>query len=464
MNAVWLNARIRLQRHLRSPAIWVFALLLPLAARAFVPGEGANYALVSVNGATMERSAAVIGLEVGMLVSVLFTPLAYLFLRAGPTRRQPRQVTDVAGGARGGVSYGQWLGDVAMLWLMVVVIGCAAIVISLFRLPADQVAPLRTLTPVLLIAAPAMAVIAAIRALLASRPALRGAGGDVAFFVLWLVLLLISVAFYAISGGEVGPGAAFADILGFAAPIDAAVDQPIDELTIVGPAADGSVIEVDAMSGVLTGPYLLSRFTWIVAAGLLAVLAGWLYKPARPNFRSVAPAQAAPEVSFTRDLIDVVHATDASVLGHARQALAELATPRWLIGLLVAVAVAGIAFPLRGMVGPALVLGLIFPLTRFGARWRAPATAQWQQGLPLAGLSDLVVRLAVAVALCCALLLPSIVSLPANQLIDATLIGLALPVIAVGLSHLTRSAVAARLLLLIAWYAYLNAGGPPGLT
>ena len=464
MSSVGLNARIQLQRHLRSPAIWAFALFLPLAARAFVPGEGADYALVSVNGSTMERSAAVIGLEVGMLVSVLFTPLAYIFLRAGPTRRQPRQVTDVAGGARGGVSFGQWLGDVAMLWLMVGVIGLAAIVISLFRLPADQVAPIRTLTPVLLIAAPAMAVVAAIRALLASRPALRGAGGDVAFFVLWLVLLLVSVAFYAIGGGEGGPGAAFADILGFAAPIDTAVDRPIDELTIVGPAADGSVIEVDAMSGVLTGPYLLSRAVWIVAAGLLAVVAGWLYKPARPKLQFVAAKQSAAEASFTTEPVQAVQPRSSSLLGHARQALRELATPRWLFGLLAAVAVAGIALPLRGMVGPALVLGLIFPLTRFGARWRAPATAQWEQGLPLAGERDVAVRLGIAVALCCALLLPSLIGLPADHLIDAALIGLALPVVAVGLSHLTRSAVAARLLLLIAWYAYLNAGGTPGLA
>jgi len=64
-----------------------------------------------------------------------------------------------------------------------------------------------------------------------------------------------------------------------------------------------------------------------------------------------------------------------------------------------------------------------------------------------------------------ALCLPSfgrmIVTGNLTQLGDIAAVGIGLPVLALGLSHLTRGPVAGRLILLILWYGYLNIGPAP---
>ncbi|MGB3457433.1 MAG: hypothetical protein WBG08_00170 [Litorimonas sp.] len=449
---VGLHAVQQMRRHLRNPFLWALALAGPVGARFIVPEAGAGYTLLSVNNSVLARSPSVIGLELGVIVACLFAPLAYIFLRAGPSRIQPRQVTDVAPRVRPALSLGRWIGDTAILWGLLLVLAVSGVVLSLFRLPLSDVSPVETLVPALFIGAPAMAVIACVRNMFAMRPGLRGAGGDVAFFLFWMVGITVSAAFFMDGTGS----SPVVDMFGFAAPLSGGTSEPVTSVTIGGgPLTDG-VLSFDGLSGVMQPDYILSRLIWLLIAGVLVAAAGFVFKPGKP--KRVTRRQAAPTgaPTFSAEPVRPLSPKPSAFLGQLITNFRELTAPLWVGGLLAAIAVAGLFLPLRGMVGPALSLVLIFQLTRFGARWRDRSTVSWLQTLPVPMAAQLGGRILAAILLSLIVLLPSIVTLEAGQWGDVLAIGVCLPVIAVLLGHVTRGPVTARLLLLILWYGYLN--------
>jgi len=84
-----IHMRVQLSRHLRSPAIWWLALAAPIGARFLVPDQSASYSVLAVNDARLALDSGVIGLQLGVIMAIILTPLAYIFLRAGPTRKTP---------------------------------------------------------------------------------------------------------------------------------------------------------------------------------------------------------------------------------------------------------------------------------------------------------------------------------------------------------------------------------------
>ncbi|MEL6687029.1 MAG: hypothetical protein AAFP97_05355 [Pseudomonadota bacterium] len=452
LSHVRLHATQQIRRHLNSPFVWILAIAGPIGARYMVPEEGADHALISVNNAVLEQSASVIGLQLGVIVAVLFTPLAYIFLRAGPTRIQPRQVTDVVPRSRPALSFGRWLGDTSVLCGLLFILAVAGIALSYFRLPFEDTQPIETLVATMIVAAPAMAVIAAIRNIFIMRPGLRGAGGDVAFFFVWLMGLTLSAAFFMDGTGN----NAMADLFGFAAPLATGASEPVHSLAIGGAPITGRIIEFDGMAGVTHPDYLGSRLFWIMVSGLAVFGAGYLFKPGKPKrVKNRQPAHRGP-AQFSSERLSPILPKGRGWIVQLVANLRELAKPYWLLALIGAAGFAGLFLPLRGMVGPALALLLIFPMTLYGARWREKSTDAWLGTLPTHTLPRVVVRLLAAILFAVIALLPSILTLQAGQWGDILAIGMGIPIIALGLGYLTRGPVAARLALLILWYGYLN--------
>ena len=454
------HARVQFLRHLRSPALWLLALATPVAARYLVPRESADYTVIAVNRAFLELSPAVIGLQLGVLMAIILTPLAYIFLRAGPTRRQPWQAEDVTPARRSAQLLGHWAADSGALWLLMLALAIAGVILSFFRLPLSEVNPFQTVVALCLIAAPALVVVAGFRTIFSARPALRKAGGDVLFFFLWIGLITLSAAFFA--GGD-GASPIY-DVFGFAAPLEGAVDEPITELVIGGApqaVSETKTIAIDAMSGVLAPGFLLSRLFWIGVMGLLVFATGFVFKPRRPKWRMANSAQntAHHAPQFTTSPIPAAPVTSglaAALISDIKQILGG----KIFLPLIGVIALAGAVLPLRGMVGPALLLVLIFPLTAHGARWQPKALRHLSGTLALGPLAQFSTRLCAGVVICALACLPAFVRIfitgETAQLQDIAAIGLALPVAAITLGHLTRGAVAGRLLLLMAWYVYLN--------
>jgi len=60
-----------------------------------VPEDASSYSILAVNEGLLALDSGVIGLQLGVIIAVLFSPLAYIFLRAGPTKITPWQAENV---------------------------------------------------------------------------------------------------------------------------------------------------------------------------------------------------------------------------------------------------------------------------------------------------------------------------------------------------------------------------------
>ena len=454
------HGRIQLLRHLRSPAIWWLALAAPIGARFLVPETTANYSVLAINDAIPALDSGVLGLQLGIVMAVILLPIAYIFLRAGPTRKTPWQAETVTPARRSALGLGHWIADTLALWVLMLALAGAGVMLAYFRLPAAEVNPFEIVLALCLIAAPALSLVAAIRTVFTMRPWLRKAGGDVLFFFLWVFLISISAAFFASSG--VG-GSPFADVIGLAAPLLNATDFPIETFNIgFGEASFEKVIQIDAMAGVTDSGFLLSRLFWIVIAAGLVFLSGLVFKPTRRRWSAPTPNLDRGPALFSDTAVRPV---TPKPHGHAALLTSEwsqILRPRLLIGLLGAAALAGFVLPFRGMVGPAVAVLLIFPMTQHGARWRGAEMSRLTDLSPTSAMSQLGIRLAASSLLALGLCLPALLRMLAkaefSYISDIFLIGLGLPLLAIGLSHVTRGPVAGRLVLLILWYGYLNLG------
>ena len=129
------HGRVQFLRHLRSPAIWWLAIAAPIGARFLVPDENASYSALAVNEATLALDSGVIGLQLGVIMAIILSPLAYIFLRAGPTRKTPWQAENVTPARRSALALGHWLADTLALWILMLALAGAGIMLAYFRLP-----------------------------------------------------------------------------------------------------------------------------------------------------------------------------------------------------------------------------------------------------------------------------------------------------------------------------------------
>lgn len=461
LEQIGFHARLQLSRHLRSPAIWWLALAAPIGARFLVPDETASYSVLAVNDARLVLDSGVIGLQLGVIMAIILSPLAYIFLRAGPTRKTPWQAENVTPARRSALGLGNWIGDTLALWVLMMALAGAGVMLAYFRLPFAEVNPGKIILALSLIAAPALAVIAAFRTIFSMRPWLRKAGGDVLFFFLWMFLITLSAAFFA--GGGSG-GSPLLDVFGFAAPLSGATDYPIENLYVGGAPAFEKAIDIDAIAGVTDHAFLLSRLFWVCAAGLAVFLSGFIFKPSVIGRKQNGSDLNKEPAVFSHETLASLAPVPNAILSKLQSEWLQILRPIWFVGLSLATAAAGAVLPFRGMVGPAIALLLIFPLTQQGARWRALEMSRLANLSPTSAISQLTIRILACVTLGLGLCLPALARMLAegdsSQLLDIVTVGVGLPVLAIGLGHVTRGPVAGRLVLLILWYGYLNIGPP----
>ncbi len=460
MNGFSTFFRIQLQRHLRSPALWFVLICTMIGARYFVPLPGAGYATLSVNNAIPEPTSALMGMQLGILTSMLLSPLGYIFLKAGPTRRHPWQVEDVTPSNRLAQTLGQGSADIIALWLIMGTVGFGGLILSFFRMPLSEIRPHETLLTLALLAAPSLALIAAVRTLLKSRPRLRGAWGDFVFFMLWMAGIIFAATFFTTDSGS-----AFQDAFGYAAAISGSTAEPVISASVGGgPAVSADSIRLDALKGTTNSEFLLSRLFWLFMAFVILVFSAVIYKP-----RLVKSAKKRKSQSLLQkagaSLGTLCAASILSVFGRIhpiiRSHMSQILSPRLIAFILTAISLSGFVLPFRKGVGPALMLIFIFLISRHSGFWQARNLRQYRSTLPSAPLAQFIWACAAAVILVFLFCVPSIVRAVMDQTIgtilpDLGFLILAIPFGLLALGYVTRSATMGRLIMLFIWYGYLN--------
>jgi hypothetical protein len=447
-------------RYSRSWGLWVLLLIAPVAARFWIPGEDDTTVVIAVNGKAPVMTSAMLGVSLGIVISTLLLPLAFLYLRSNVTRRQPWQVEEVTPASRVAIALGRFSADVAVLGAVLVAMTVAGWFIAWLVTPLETISLGDITFALWLIAAPALMGVAAVRLLFGSLGFTRGALGEFLFFVLWMAAIIAPAA-----GAErkVSFAGNMIDFAGFVRPLSYSLPEgQRGSFAIGGAPVTHGKIALDVKAGLLSEGYVASRLAWAGLAVLLAGLSGLVYMPHRPAkqrrrqgrlARLLAPgappaadlaAAAAPPAAFA--LVGLVW-TEARLIAEGRL---------WLLAAL-AIAAAGPFLDYRSATSGAAALLLIFGLTAHAGRSEQKGLAGLASTLPM---PPMLRRCAFAVAglgWMLAMSLPAIAVGGTQPLLLALALGLAGPLLAALLAAWTRSAFAPRLVLLILWYGYLSA-------
>lgn len=471
--------RTNFSHYIRSQALLLVALATPIAAHFMVPVGDADYSVILVNGAAPILTPAVLGLELGIITAVIMTPLAYIFLRAGPARHHPWQITDVAPHSRVAMSIGRWLADAACLMIILTALMFAGFVLTVIRSTADTngVAGLGWLNSfsvmavcLWLTAGPALIITAAIKTMFEARPLLRKWPGDVLFFFVWMMILVVPIIVSVNPDGSFD-ASPYHDPFGMLYPVIQSTDVELMDMAIGGGPPTTKEISLDAAKGVINNPFIVSRLFWLCAAGILAIFAGIVHRPYLESSRKQGVSPIALGINASKlqpgaiplQAYESVHKARRSVLPFVSLVISEvrlILNNRLFLILLVGASIAGAFFPYRPMVGPALFLLLIFPFSAEAARWRGGNMPGFSLTTGTANSTQFVGFIFAAMVVAAIAHLPALITgtLTGQMLIlsQAAPIIFGVPLFAAFSGYLSRSAIAGRLILLIIWYSYFS--------
>lgn len=453
-----------LSRYGRSMGLWILLLVAPVGARFMIAARGDDRALVSVNGQVPWLTSQTLGMAVGVVIATLLLPAAFIYLRANVNKRQPWQVEEVTPASRAAIMFGRWLADVTVLAAVLAATSAAACVLALFMLPLSEVNLFHVIIPIWAIAAPPMAMTASLRIAFDARKWTRGWLGEVLYFVFWMGSIVVIAAGDTVNGYA----ANMLDLPGFMSPLSYARGG-LDNFVIGGGEirAGAPPIILDIMSGIFAPGYLASRITWLGIAALIPLIAALVYAPhvvgrtrkPAPWLKLLQPGRAPAANPAARP----ARAATLAWLGVLISEIRLIASGRLMMLAMAVVAVAGAFVPWSTVAAPAAMLLLVFGATAHAGRSE-------QVGLLALTRTGLVTPMARRVAFVAAGgLLATAMSAGAiaeglmrgelRPAIEAPAMGAATALTAIALGAATRSGTAPRLLLLIAWYGYLNWGG-----
>lgn len=453
-----------LTRYSRSWGLWLLLLVAPVGARFWIPAENATSAVIVVNGQAPVMTSAMLGVSLGIVISTLLLPIAFIYLRSNVTKRQPWQIEEVSAASRVAIGLGRFGADAAMWGAVVLAMTLAGWVIAWLVMPFDRIDLAQVTLALWLIAAPALLVVAALRTLFDSLRITRGPLGELLYFFLWIA----AIAMPAI-GAERNAGFAanLTDFAGFVRPLTYSLPPGEKSNFAIGasPVQHGR-IDIDAMAGLLSDGYVESRLAWTGIAVGIAGIAGLVYMPHRPGKRPMRgrllakllepgrpkPARPdAPRAQLSRHPFAGVLTAEFLLIAQGRL---------WLL-LALAVTVIGAFTDFRTIASPAALLLLVFGLTAHAGQSEQPKLLALARTMSVSPLQRRIAFVLAGTAWSVLMALPAILvraSGGAPEILWFSLgTGAAAAVAAILLAAWTRSAFAPRLVLLIAWYMYLSA-------
>jgi len=451
-----------LARYSRSWGLWVLLLIAPVAARYWIGTEQDTSAVIAVQNMAPVMTSAVLGVTLGVVVSTLLLPIAFLYLRSNATRLQPWQVEEVTTGSRIAVALGRFGADVAVLAGVLAAMTLAGWLIAWLVLPAGQVDIGLIALTLWLIAGPALMGVAAVRILFDSLGFTRGPLGEVFFYILWMASIVAPIA-----SGTKGDGFAYnlTDYPGFVQPLTHTLPDGDTSLSIGSAEVGSKKIALDVMAGINSPGYIASRLAWAGIALLIALLAGRVYAPHKPRVRRIrwkwlrrllspgAPRAANPDAPPARGswlpAVGVL-VSEMRLIGQGRL---------WLL-LAAAAAASGLFADFRTVTSPAALLLLAFGLSAHAARCERTKLLALTGTAPFAPMLRRVAFVVAGTAWTLLIGAPAIVKagLAGNMVpLELSLAtGAAASLIAIVLATVARSPFAPRLVLLILWYGYLS--------
>ena len=448
-----------LLRYGRSRALWLMLLVAPLGARYMLPFEDGGGVRIAVGDALPVMTSPFLGVSLGIIVSTLVLPIAWLFLRSNTTRRQPWQVEETTAGSRVAIALGRFVADALVLLGVLAALNLAGLYLATFMLRGDELNIFELSFAMWVVAGPAVIGVAALRILFDSRPLLRSGFGDFAYFCTWMGSMIAPI----VTSNSVPSFASnMHDFAGFVTPLTFAAPGDANDFSIGGGFLATGTIDLDVMAGLLSPGYLESRLAWIGVAFALVVVAGLIYAPHKAKKKAVlagrlgALLNAGPPPRAVADAPAAKRAM-ADAVGLVVSEFRLIGSGRVFLVLAAIVAVISAFADFRHVASPAALLLLLFSLSAHAGRSEARGLLALTKVAPFAPMARRVAFVIAGALWTTLLALPGAAPAVAMDVLPlAAASGAVAATVAIVLSTLTGSSFAARLVLLVLWYGYAS--------
>jgi len=401
-----------------------------------------------------------LGVSLGIVVSTLMLPVAWLYLRSNTTRRQPWQVEEVTTGSRIAIALGRFGADVAVLLALLAALNLAGLYLATFMLVGDALDVGQLSFALWLVAAPALIGLAALRILFDARPLLRSGFGDFAYFCTWIASIAVPVA---TEKAQPSFAANMWDFAGFVTPLKVGAPPGTNSFSIGGGFNVTGSVHLDVMAGLLSPGYVESRIAWIGIAIAIVIIAGVIYLPHRPRRTRSLGGRIGKLLSAGQPPKAVVDAPAAkpSFAPALDLIIAEfrlIGAGRLYLVLAAVVLTLSCFADFRHGASPAGLLLLVFALSAHAGRSEAGGLIALTRTAPIAPMLRRAAFVVAGVAWSTLLALPALVRAGTLQNWElAAGAGGVAALVAITLASLTGSAFAPRLVLLVLWYGYTSA-------
>jgi len=463
----------------------------------FVPPADAEYVTVALGTRRGIYNAAWVGTMFGMAATVLLSLIAFYVVKNTLDRDHRTGVGRLVAATPVGTwryLLGKWLSNLAVLSLLLVVLSVMGLVMQQVRGEATAIDVAALVTPIWLMGFPVMSVVAGLALFFEALPVLRSGAGNVAYFVLWVVVLGASVTSGFTEGTFMQPGN---DLFGLTVPVAHMQGQVL--ASDPGYQGDFSIgrsgfdaIQLFTWEGVRWPPAIVAgRLAWSAFGALLALGAAIpfdRFDPARSRradghrgpgrrrrlmHRLISPLQAGRRglTRLTRPLLE----PPARVIGSHPAGGAFLAELRlnlggrswWWVAGLIGLIVAGLTTTDEGALADILSFSWIWPIliwSQLGVResrhftealiFSTPRPLRRQ--LPAAWLAGLALSLIAAGGVLARLTIEGNVAHLAAVLVGAMFI----PALALALGVWSGTSRLFEMIYLVWWYLLVNGSTP----
>lgn len=449
-----------LKRYSRSWGLWLLLLVGPVGARFFVSRDDGSAVTIAIGNQLPVLTSAMLGVSLGIVVSTLLLPVAFLYLRSNTTRRQSWQIEEVSPASRVAITLGRFGADVAVLFGVLAALNLGGWLLGWLIIDVEPVSYWQISFALWLVAAPAVLGVAAIRQLFDALPWTRRALGDFLYLWIWLGAIVVPAAAQHMAASFTTN---MYDFAGYGRPLIYGAPAQSSDFAIGG--VDHLLpgrVPLDVMAGLLSPGYIPSRLAWAAIAVAVAALAGLLYRPLRPAkqrwyAKLAARLTARPAPPRADPLAPPAKRARLPTAGLLRAEVELIGGDRLMLLLALAAAAAGLAGDYRHVGSAAANLWLVFALTAHAGRAEPKGLRALTMTTALSPMLRRTVFVAAGLVWALVLALPGALwSADAPRLLLALATGGVVALVTMVLSALSGSGFAARMLLLIGWYAYLS--------
>jgi hypothetical protein len=300
LHTLYHSTRADLLERSRRYSFFITLGLTIFAAYLYLPPSSASYLTLGLGNYRGVYNSAWVGGAMAVLCSALLSLPAFYLVKNAIARDEQTGVGQIIATtpiSKSLYALGKASSNFVFLAAMVGVIALSAGAMQLIRAEIFRIDLWALLSPFVFCVLPSMAVIAALAVLFETIPWLRGTFGNVVYFVLWLVLLIVSAANMP-SPQQAGDPTN--DLWG----IQVILSGMIADTATAFPGYQGSVtigtatlpapLQTFAWNGIRwTAGIVLGRMIWLGAAIGIALLAAVFFRRFDPAPRVSRPGRGA---------------------------------------------------------------------------------------------------------------------------------------------------------------------------